>query len=252
MYKPTDQLRGKVAIITGASGGLGKGMAEVFAAEGAKTVVAARRKEALEQVAGGIRARGGEALVVPTDVTREAQVTALFTSTMEAYGRVDILVNNAGMPTRTPIEDTTLADWQAVIDLNLTAPFLCAREAVRIMKKQGGGRIINIGSISAITPRRHSAGYAATKAAIEGLTRSLTLDGRDYGVVASVIHPGATASSFNAARGGAGPGKTPADYIMSTEDLARVALLMCSLPPEVNLFEATLLPNNMVSFIGRG
>jgi NAD(P)-dependent dehydrogenase (short-subunit alcohol dehydrogenase family) len=131
--------------------------------------------------------------------------------------------------------------------------FLCSREMIRHVKKAGnGGRVVNIGSISAIVPRRHSIGYAATKSAIEGLTHSLTLDGRDYNLVASYIHPGATASSFNEARGGAGPGKNPEDYIAHPRDLARVALLMCSLPPEMNLFEATLLPNHMKSFIGRG
>jgi NAD(P)-dependent dehydrogenase (short-subunit alcohol dehydrogenase family) len=189
---------------------------------------------------------------VPTDVTREDQVIALFRKTVETYGRVDILINNAGVPVRTPTEDLTLEHWQSVIDVNLTAVFLCSREAIRAMKKTGGGRIVNIGSISAITPRRHSIAYAATKSGIEGLTHSLTLDGRDYGVVASYIHPGATSSGFNEARGGAGPGKNPEDYIMYPRDLAKVALLMCSLPPEVNLFEATLLPNHMKSFIGRG
>jgi NAD(P)-dependent dehydrogenase (short-subunit alcohol dehydrogenase family) len=247
-----DQLRDKVAIVTGSSGGLGKAIAEMFAAEGAKTVLAARRRETLEEVAAGIRAKGGTALAVPTDVTREAQVIALFAKAMEAYGRVDILVNNAGVPSRMRTEEMTLEYWQSVVDLNLTAPFLCSREAVKIMKKQGGGRIINIGSISAIVPRQHSAPYAATKAGVEGLTRSLTLDGREYGVVASVIHPGSTASGFNAARHGPGPGKTPEDYITPAEDLARVALLMCTLPPEVNLFQATLLPNHQISFIGRG
>ena len=246
------QLQDKVAVITGASGGLGKGIAEVFAAQGAKVVLAARRAEVLEGVAAGIRAIGDTALAVPTDVTKEPQVIALFARAMQAHGRVDILVNNAGMASRTPIEDTTLEFWQSVVDLNLTAAFLCAREAVRIMKKQGGGRIVNVGSISSITPRPNSSAYAATKCAIDGLTHSLTMDGRAYGVVASVVRPGSTASSFNAARGGPGPGKRPEDYIMATEDLARVVLLMCSLPPEVNLFEATLLPNHMISFIGRG
>jgi NAD(P)-dependent dehydrogenase (short-subunit alcohol dehydrogenase family) len=246
------QLQDKVAIITGSSGGLGKGMAEVFAAEGAKVVLAARRKDVLESVAADIRGKGGQAMAVQTDVTKEAQVIELFAKAMKAHGRVDILINNAGVPTHTPTEDMTLEYWQSVIDINLTAVFLCSREAIRVMKKQGGGRIINIGSISAIVPRRHSIAYAATKAAIEGLTHSLTLDGRDYNVVASYIHPGSTASSFNAARGGPGPGKKPEDYITHPHDLAKVALLMCALPLEVNLFNATLLPNHMISFIGRG
>ena len=246
------QMDGKVVIVTGSSGGLGKAIAEVFAADGARIVLAARRKAILEEVASGIRARGGSALAVPTDVTEEAGVIALFAAAMSAYGRVDVLVNNAGVPSSTATEEMTLESWKSVIDVNLTAVFLCSREALRVMKKQGGGRIINIGSVSKITPRRHSIAYSASKSAIHGLTHSLTLDGRDYGVVASVIHPGATASGFNAARGGAGPGKRPEDYIMAAEDVARIALVMCTLPPEVNLFEATVLPNHMRSFIDRG
>jgi NAD(P)-dependent dehydrogenase (short-subunit alcohol dehydrogenase family) len=226
----------------------------VFAAEGAKVVLAARSRDKLEQLAGELKGKGAQALAAPADVTKENDVAALFTAAAKAYGRIDILVNNAGMPSRTPTEEMTLAQWQEVVDLNLTASFLCAREAIRHMKKQSpqGGRIINIGSISAKVPRHHSIAYAATKSGIEGLTKSLTLDGRDYNVVSSYIHPGATASSFNMARGGAGPGKTPADYIMHAHDLGKVAALMCALPPEVNLFEATILPNHMKSFIDRG
>jgi NAD(P)-dependent dehydrogenase (short-subunit alcohol dehydrogenase family) len=250
------QLDGRVAIVTGTSSGLGKAIAEMFAAEGAKTVLAARRKAVLDEVAAGILAKGGTALAVATDVTKEAEVAALFAKTMEAYERVDIVVNNAGVPSATPIEDMTLKSWTDVVDVNLTAPFLMSREAVRIMKAQKpqGGRIINIGSVSAKTPRPDSIAYTATKYALQGLTHQLTMDGRKYGVVSSVIHPGATLSSFSARRGRtvAGAGPTPDDYIMSADDVARVALLMCSLPPEVNLYEATILPNQMRSFIGRG
>ena len=246
------KLEGKVAIVTGSSNGIGMGIAKMFAAEGAKVLLAARRKAELEAVAAGIREKGGEALPFPGDITQEDHVIAMFRKAHETWGRIDILVNNAGVAVHTPTEDITLEYWKSVVDINLNAVFLCSREAIRYMKKQGGGRIINMGSISAIVPRRHSIAYAATKSAIEGLTHSLTLDGRDYGVVASYIHPGSTASGFNAARGGPGPGKTAADYIMHQEDVANVALLMASLPPEVNLFNATILPNHMKSFIDRG
>lgn len=246
------KLEGKVAIVTGSSNGIGMGIAKMFAAEGAKVLLAARRKAELEAVAAGIREKGGEALPFPGDITQEDHVIAMFRKAHETWGRIDILVNNAGVAVHTPTEDITLEYWKSVVDINLNAVFLCSREAIRYMKKQGGGRIINMGSISAIVPRRHSIAYAATKSAIEGLTHSLTLDGRDYGVVASYIHPGSTASGFNAARGGPGAGKTPADYIMHQEDVANVALLMASLPPEVNLFNATILPNHMKSFIDRG
>jgi NAD(P)-dependent dehydrogenase (short-subunit alcohol dehydrogenase family) len=246
------QLQGKVAIVTGSNVGIGKGIAEVFAKEGAKVVINGRRKEVAESVAASIRADGGEALAVPADVTKEPEVIALFEKTLAAWGKVNILVNNAGMATRTPTWQMSLEMWQSVVDLNLTAAFLCSREAFKTMKDHGGGRIINIGSISAQTPRPNAAPYAATKMAIEGLTRSLTLDGRPFNIVSSVIHPGPTASNFNAARGGPGPGETPADFIMYPHDIGRLATLMCSLPDEVNLFSSIILPNHMPSFIGRG
>ena len=252
----TQQLTDRVAIVTGASSGLGRGIAEALAAAGARTVLAARRAELLEEVASAIRDAGGVALPVPTDVAREDEIMRLFRETHDTYGRLDILVNNAGVPTHVPIEDITLAYWQEVLEVNLTAAFLCSREAIKLMKGQEpqGGRIINVGSVSAKTPRPDSLPYTATKFALQGMTHQLTMDGRKYGVVASIIHPGATLSSFSTRRGRtkAGPGATPDDYVMAPEDVAKVVVLMCSLPPEVNLYEATILPNHMRSFIGRG
>jgi NAD(P)-dependent dehydrogenase (short-subunit alcohol dehydrogenase family) len=245
-----------VAIITGASEGLGRGIAQALAAAGAKTVLSARRTGMLEKVASEIRAAGGTALAVTTDVTREEEVGRLFKKAVESYGRLDVLINNAGVAAHKPVEDISLEYWQQVLDVNLTAAFLCSREAVRLMKTQQpqGGRIINIGSVSAKTPRPDSLPYTATKFALQGMTHQLTMDGRKYGVVASIIHPGATLSSFARRRGRAtaGPGATPDDYVMAAEDVAQVVVLMCSLPPEVNLYEATILPNHMRSFIGRG
>jgi NAD(P)-dependent dehydrogenase (short-subunit alcohol dehydrogenase family) len=250
------QLQGKVAIVTGASNGIGRGIAETFGAEGAKTVLVARRAELLDEVANGIRGKGGEALPVPTDLTREEAVAALFAKVSDSYGRLDVLVNNAGVPTHINTEDITLQYWNEVMAINLTAQFLCAREAIRIMKEQTpkGGRIINMGSISAKTPRPDSLPYTASKFAIQGMTHQLTQDGRKHNIVASIIHPGATFSSFSTRRGRSkpGPGPTPDDYIMAAEDVAKVAVLMAALPPEVNLYEATILPNHMRSFIGRG
>jgi NAD(P)-dependent dehydrogenase (short-subunit alcohol dehydrogenase family) len=246
------QLEGKVAIITGSNTGIGKGIAEVFAKEGATVVINGRRKEMIDAVVASIKADGGKAIAVQADVTKEPEVIALFEKTISSLGKVDILVNNAGVATNTPTYKMSLAQWQSVVDVNLTAAFLCSREAFKFMMDHGGGRIINIGSISAQTPRTNSAPYAATKMAIEGLTRSLTLDGRPFNIVSSIIHTGPTASNFNAARGGPGPGKTPADFIMYPHDLGRLATLMCSLPPEVNLFSSIILPNHMPSFIGRG
>jgi NAD(P)-dependent dehydrogenase (short-subunit alcohol dehydrogenase family) len=250
------QLQDRVAIVTGASNGIGRAIAETFAAEGAKTVLVARRAELLDEVASAIRSRGGEALPAPTDVTQEQQVTALFANVAKTYGRLDILVNNAGVATHVNTEDISLAYWREVLDINITAAFLCCREAVRIMKDQTpqGGRIINMGSVSAKTPRPDSLPYTTTKFAIQGMTHQLTMDGRKHGIVASIIHPGATLSSFTTRRGRtkAGAGATADDYVMAAEDVAKVALLMAALPGEVNLYEATILPNHMRSFIGRG
>ena len=250
------QLQGKVAVVTGASNGIGRGIAETFAAEGARTVLVARRAQLLDEVASGIRSRGGEALPVPADLTQEAAITALFATVTKTYGRLDVLVNNAGVATHINTEDISLEYWREVLDINLTAPFLCSREAVRIMKAQTpqGGRIINIGSVSAKTPRADSLPYTATKFAIQGMTHQLTMDGRKHNIVSSILHPGATLSSFTTRRGRAksGPGATPEDYVMAAEDVAKVAVLMAALPPEVNLYEATILPNHMRSFIGRG
>ena len=252
----TKQLQDRVAIVTGASNGIGRAIAETFAAEGAKTVLVARRAELLDEVAAGIEAKGGKALPVPADLTKEEQVIALFDRAMKIYGRLDVLINNAGISTHKNTEDITLQYWQEALAINITAPFLCAREAIRIMKAQApqGGRIINIGSVSQKTPRQDSLPYTVCKHGLQGMTHQLTMDGRKYGVVSSIIHPGATLSSFTTRRGRAkaGAGATPDDYVMAGEDVAKVAVLMASLPPEVNLYEGTILPNNMRSFIGRG
>jgi NAD(P)-dependent dehydrogenase (short-subunit alcohol dehydrogenase family) len=252
----TKQLQDKIAIVTGASNGIGRGIAETFAAEGAKTVLVARRGDLLDEVAAAIAAKGGTALTVQTDLTREDQVIALFDRVVKTYGRLDVLVNNAGISTHQNTEDITLQYWNEALAINITAAFLCAREAIKIMKAQTpqGGRIINIGSVSAKTPRPDSLPYTTTKFGLQGMTHQLTMDGRKHNIVASIIHPGATLSSFTTRRGRnkAGPGEKPDDYVMAAEDVAKVAVLMAALPPEVNLYEATILPNHMRSFIGRG
>ena len=252
----TGQLQDKVAIVTGASNGIGRAIAETFAAEGAKTVLVARRAELLDEVAAGIKAKGGTALSVPADLTKEEQIDALFERAVRTYGRLDVLINNAGISATKPTEDIPLQFWLDALAINITAPFLCSRAAIRIMKAQTpqGGRIINIGSISQKTPRPDSMPYAVCKHGLQGMTHQLTMDGRKYGVVASIIHPGATLSSFTTRHGrtASGTGATPDDYVMAGEDVAKVAVLMAALPGEVNLYEATILPNHMRSFIGRG
>jgi NAD(P)-dependent dehydrogenase (short-subunit alcohol dehydrogenase family) len=242
-----EALTDRVAIITGGNSGIGRAIAIAYAAEGAKIVLAARRKAELDAVAGQIREKGGTALAVPTDITQEAQVVALFERAMKEYGRVDVLINNAGLAVHKATDELSLAEWHKVIDVNLTGAFLCAREAFRIMKRQKSGRIINIGSVSAKVPRPATISYAASKFALEGITRALALEGRDHGVLVSILHPGNTVSSIGAApQIGAQP-----EGRMKAEDLAQVAVLMAKLPGEVNMLEALVLPRTM-PFLGRG
>jgi len=184
------QLDGKIAIITGGGSGIGKGIARAFGGEGATLVLASRNRAQLDSAAGELLADGATVRVIPADVTDEAQVIALFEQTIKEYGRVDILVNNSGVFDGGPIEELSLATWRKVLDVNLTGPFLCSREAMKIMKRQGGGRIINIGSISAQMPRENAAPYAVSKHGLVGLTKATALEGRAHGVVVSCLHPG--------------------------------------------------------------
>jgi len=250
-------MTGRVAIVTGASSGIGEAIARAFGAEGASVVLGGRRVSELERVTSIITGAGGSAIAVPGDVRREADVLALFAAAQRVYGRLDVLVNNAGVTAHKPIDEMTLEYWNDVLAVNLTAAFLATREAVKMMKAQSppGGRVITIGSVSQKTPRADSLAYTATKHALQGLTHQVTMDGRAYGVVASIIHPGSTLSGFTRQTVGvrsAGPGPTPQQYVMEAAEVARIAVLMATLPPEVNLFEATILPNHMKSFIDRG
>ncbi len=242
-----EPLTGRVAIVTGGNSGIGKAIAKAYAKEGAKIVLAARRADQLKEAVDEIKAAGGEALAVPTDVTKEPDVIALFEKTLAAYGRVDVLINNAGTVTRDKTEELSLAQWQKVIDVNLTGAFLCAREAFKVMKGQKQGRIINIGSVSAKVPRPNTIAYAASKFGLEGITRALALDAREHGVLVSILHPGNTVSGLGRpAQIGANP-----EGRMEAEDLAQVAVLMATLPHEVNMLEALVLPRTM-PFLGRG
>ena len=241
------QLQDRIAVITGASAGIGQSIAGAFAAQGAKTVLASRSREKLEVVANQIQSAGGQVNVVPTDVTVEQEVIDLFRQTLDTFGRVDILVNNAGVSKGGPTDELSLEVWQQVLDVNLTGAFLCSREALRIMKLQRSGRIINIGSVSAKVPRCHSAPYTTSKFGLEGLTRSLALDARDYGVAISILHPGNTKTAIWQGR----EKIARQEGVMSPDDLARVAVTIAALPPEINLLESIVLPVSM-PFVGRG
>lgn len=242
-----NQLQDKVAIITGGGSGIGKGIAQAFAGEGCAVVLAGRTVPRLEAAAAEIQASGAEALAVPTDVTDEAQVEALFKATMERFGRLDLLVNSAGAFDGGPIEDLSMEAWNNVIGACLTGPFLCTREAFKIMKPAGGGRIINIGSISAQRSRMNSAPYTSSKFGVWGLTQATALEGRPFGISVSCLHPGNTAVERRV-----GSGKTSdKEPMIATEEMARVALLMATLPPEANMLEAIVLPVEQL-YLGRG
>ena len=241
------QLQEQVAVITGASSGIGARIAAAFASEDARTVLAARRRDRLEALAEEIQGAGGRALVVSTDVTDEAQVAALFQKTTDAFGRVDILVNNAGIGGAGPTEELSLEVWQRVLDVNLTGAFLCSREALRIMRPRRSGRIINIGSVSAKVPRTDSAAYTTSKFGLEGLTRSLALDARSSGIAVSILHPGNTVTPIWRGR----EEIARKEGAMSPDDVARIVVMMATLPPELNLLEGVILPVSM-PFVGRG
>jgi NAD(P)-dependent dehydrogenase (short-subunit alcohol dehydrogenase family) len=241
------QLAGKVAIVTGGGSGIGRGIARAFAAEGCAVVIAGRNAERLRAAAGELGETGSPILAVPTDVTDEVQVEALFRQTMERFGRLDILVNSSGAFDGGPIDQVSLEAWNRVMGANVTGPFLCTRAAFKIMKAAGGGRIINIGSISAQRSRENMAPYTTSKFAIAGLTQSTALEGREYGIAASCLHPGNTLVERRMSSGVA----QDAEPMFAVENIARTALLMATLPPEANMLEAIVLPV-MQKYIGRG
>ena len=241
------QLDGKVAIVTGGNRGIGKGIAKGFAAEGASLTIAARNAELLSQTANELRDMNVKVLAVPTDVTDEEQIKDLFEKAMAEYERLDILVNNAGAFDGGPIDELSTEAWDKVIGVNLRAPFLCSREAMRIMKAQGeGGRIINIGSISAHRVRPRSAPYSASKFGIWGLTQVIALEGRAHGITASCLQPGNT--YVERIQNHPFP---PSEPMMDVDELAKAAVLMATLPPNINMLEATVLPVGQL-YIGRG
>ena len=247
----------KVAVVTGAGTGVGRAAALALAAEGFALVLAGRRPEPLKEVASEVGSTGDRAIAVPTDVTDPESIRALFTRTVEVFGRLDLLFNNAGMGAPAiPLEDLSVEQWRAVVDTNLTGSFLCTQEAFRIMKSQSprGGRIINNGSISAHTPRPFSSPYTSTKHAITGLTKSTALDGRAYDIACGQIDIGnaETAMTARMARGVPQPdGSTIVEPTMAVENVGRAIAYMATLPPDANALFLTVLATKM-PFVGRG
>lgn len=241
------KLDGKVAVVTGASLGIGKGIARALAAEGCPIAICARNAEALEATAAELGEAGADVLAKTADVTDESAVAALFGAVMKRFGRVDILVNNAGVFDGGPLDQLSLDVWNKVIGTCLTGPFLCSRAAYVIMKGQGGGRILNVGSISAQRSRPESAPYTAAKFGLRGLTQAVALDGRPHGIVCSCLHPG----NVRVERRQESGERMDTEPMMSTETIAQAALAMLTVPPDVNFLEAIVLPRDQI-YLGRG
>ncbi|MGQ0457303.1 MAG: SDR family oxidoreductase [Hyphomicrobium sp.] len=248
---------GKVAVITGAGSGIGRAVAIKLQGAGYNVALAGRRIKELEKTAAQATPGGGRLVAVATDVTDQQSVRAAFAAARDQFGRLDVLFNNAGtFAVGARVEDIALEDWKRVVDVNLTGAFLCAQEAIRMMKAQNpmGGRIINNGSISAQVPRPLSAPYTATKHAITGLTKSISLDGRAHDIACSQIDIGNAATDFTARMASGilqANGETMIEPRIDVEHVADAVLYIANLPLDANVQFMTLMATKM-PFIGRG
>lgn len=253
------EVTAKVALVTGAGTGVGRAVARALAREGYNLILTGRRRQPLEEVSREIVLANPEAkaLVVPADVGDPASVEDLFKRVEEEFGRLDLLFNNAGAGAPpVPIDELPVEEWQKVVDANLTGAFLCSRQAFRLMKQQQphGGRIINNGSISAHTPRPHTAPYTATKHAITGLTKSCALDGRDFDIAVGQIDIGnaATPMTERMKDGVLQPdGSMKPEARMDPDHVANAVVYMASLPLDANVLTMTVMATKM-PFLGRG
>ncbi len=245
----------RIAIVTGAGSGIGQASALGLAKAGYAVAVAGRRKDELEKTVA--MAAGATVIAVPTDVSDENSVAALFQTVKERFGRLDVLFNNAGMGAPAiPMDQLSVAQWKQVVDVNLTGSFLCARAAMAMMRAQDpkGGRIINNGSISAYAPRPYSAPYTATKHAVLGLTKAISLDGRADRISCSQIDVGNAATEMTERMTN---GVLQADFSVKVEPrmdvrhVAEAVVHIANLPLDVNILTMTVMANDM-PFVGRG
>ena len=248
---------GKVALITGAGTGIGKSSVLQLLGDGYAVVLAGRRIEPLEETIAEAGVDDSRAIAVPTDVGSPDSVAALFKKTEATFGRLDVLFNNAGIgSSRMNMEDLPVEDWQRVVDTNLTGSFVCAQHAIRIMKNQTpqGGRIINNGSISAHTPRPDAVAYTATKHAITGLTKQISLDGRKYNIACSQVDVGNAATPMTARmQGGAlqANGETMPEPTFNVDHVGETVLYISNLPLDANIQFVTIMATQM-PYVGRG
>jgi NAD(P)-dependent dehydrogenase (short-subunit alcohol dehydrogenase family) len=247
----------KVALVTGAGSGIGRAVSLAFHSAGYSVALAGRRAAPLEETAALAASQGGGMLVVPADVGDPRSVEALFARVREVFGRLDLLFNNAGATAPgVPMEDLTIEQWNRVVGVNLTGAFLCAQAAIRLMKAQEppGGRIINNGSISAHAPRPNSAPYTASKHALTGLTKCISLDGRKHGIACGQIDIGNAATQMTGKMTAGVPqadGSRKPEPRMDVRHVAEAVLYMASLPLDANVQFMTVMATNM-PFIGRG
>ncbi len=246
-----------VAVVTGAGSGIGRAVALGLLEHGYSVVLAGRRAERLQESASQSGAPASRVLIVPTDVCDPDAVRALFTKTKETFGRLDVLFNNAGIGAPgVPLEDLTVDQWRAVVDTNLTGPFLCTQQAIRLMKDQDprGGRIINNGSISAYAPRPNSAPYTATKHAITGLTKSTSLDGRQHDIACSQIDIGNAATDLTARMTTGVPqadGSVKPEPRLDLRHVVDAVVYIAGLPLDANVQFMTVMATKM-PLVGRG
>lgn len=248
---------GKVAIITGAGSGIGRSSALHLLKDGYSVVLAGRRQEPLDETIKLSGVNDSQALAVSADVSDPDSISKLFSKTEERFGRLDVLFNNAGVGApRMNMEDLSLEEWQRVVDTNLTGSFLCAQHAMRMMKSQSpmGGRIINNGSISAYVPRPESVAYTATKHAVTGLTKQISLDGRQYNIVCSQVDVGnaATQMTERMSNGVAqANGEVKIEPTFNVAHVGETVLYISNLPLEANIQFVTIMASKM-PYIGRG
>ena len=241
-----------IAVVTGAGSGIGRAAAQALLAEGWSVVAAGRREGPLEETVSGF----ADGLAVPTDVTSPESVDALFAKTIDRFGRVDLLFNNAGLGAVAPVAELAFEDWQRVVNTNVTGTFLCAQAAFRAMAAQEprGGRIINNGSISAYTPRPFAIAYNATKHAVSGITKSLSLEGRAFDIACGQIDIGNAATEMTERMSGGVPqadGSLQPEPTMDLAHVARAIVYMASLPLDANVQTMTVMATTM-PFVGRG
>ena len=247
----------KVAFVTGAGSGIGRAAAVALQNAGFHVALAGRRAAQLEETAAMASGDGGKMLAVPTDVGDVASVRAAFAKTKETFGRLDVLFNNAGMGAPpVDLEDLPVEAWKQVVDVNPTGSFICAQEAIKIMKAQDpmGGRIINNGSISAYAPRPNSVAYTSTKHAITGLTKSISLDCRKYNIACGQLDIGNADTDMGGRMKNGVPqahGEVMAEAVMDVSHTADAVVHMASLPLDANVLFMTVMATKM-PFVGRG